>query len=432
MFRGIANSILACAASLLLAGCNTLASGPNRISVPVRNYSGDLLRVEDPALGPSEKILSSSWNDTWLPDEKRLHRNERVTAQMHLISRAFDDYEQQFVQDMRTGGFLADFAVGALATGAAAIRDIKISRGLTTAGATILAGRSAVDKQVLLDRTMATLLNQMEASRASVEAQILDRLKLSYADYPVGLAQLDLERYYQAGTLVGALTAAADSASTRKIEAQANAAAALTGTFQTNGSSVALRAYLEAAPSPVEATRRRTLALMLLNAQRVAVGKRPISSIISFTESPAPEAEKKALLQALEAAEGGDLKKQLSDALAAIDGRKVEAQAVAGAALTGIFQVNGSSEALRAYLEAAPSAAEATRRRTLALALLNAQRVAAGKARISSVISFAESAAPEAEKKVLLQALEASETGDVKKQLTDALAAIDAPGASPK
>jgi hypothetical protein len=301
MLKRLGSAVLGPAALLALAGCQTLASGPPRNIPPV-----DQAHLFPP--DPSRTVLAAQdWTKYDTPEKKIEARNEYVTARMNFIDRAFHDYEQNFLQDIRSSGFLMDFVIASLGIGAAAIRDTQIVRGLTTAGAVATAGRTTFDKEVLMDRTLPTLLNQMRANRADVKAKILDRLRLGYAQYPIGLAQSDVDEYYQAGTLISALTAAADSATTRKISEEANADRAITGTYQKDLYTGALRAYLDVDDDTEFARRNAVFKAQLAT---VYVTQDPAE----FTDMTEDLRLKKQILDALIAAETDpQVKQQLID-----------------------------------------------------------------------------------------------------------------------
>ncbi|HEX8623714.1 MAG TPA: hypothetical protein VF782_01410 [Allosphingosinicella sp.] len=434
----VRSALAVLALAMLVSGCNTMQGGlqsaPERVKLTYEKDGRTYFR--DPAYDPSAAILNKEWDNSKSEDERRTARNDYVTAQMNLINRLFTDYEATFVTEAREGGFLGDFIVGALTIGASAIRDNEVVRFLTTAGATVQAGRSAVDKQILLDRTLSTLLNQMEAGRAGVKARIFERLRLPYADYPIGAAQMDVEDYYKAGTLVGALTAAADAATTSKIEEQERVDVALTGVFQTDLFTEALRTFIRDGGDAAGRTARRARAQRALDAQRIALGKRAGLPVVAFIESGS-EADKKKLVQALhdDPEMEAEAKKKLADALA---GNAPAVQTDEGTApvttdvanpgptagntvFTDAFETDVATEALRTYLGTG-GAAERKRRRELAQKLFDAQRIAIDKARMP-VAAFVERGGSQ-DKDRLLRALWEAESGDAKTQLTQLLSGI--------
>ena len=83
-----------------------------------------------------------------------------------------------------------------------------------------LAGaQAAYGKAVLYDKAMASLLAQMRASRKAVAARIFQRWTLDLEKYPLWLARIDLDAYYFAGSLPGAILATAADAKTKEDQA---------------------------------------------------------------------------------------------------------------------------------------------------------------------------------------------------------------------
>jgi hypothetical protein len=303
-------ALLAPLAVVLLMGCNTLASGP-RYPGP-SGFDEAALKID-----PSTAVLKAQdWSQYKTEAQLTTARNNYVSARMNLIDRAFHEYERTLLQETRTGGFLADFITSALTTGAAVIDDRQIQRAFSTGAATIIDGSQAFDKQVLLDRTLVTLLNEMEAERAEVKTLILERLRLDYDQWPIGFAQTDVDRYYQAGTLVGALKASADSASSRKSEEEDNAETAMTVAFRTDAVTEALRTYLSPADDALMSARLKR-AQDVLDVQRNTLNK-PKVPVADFIEAGS-DSQKKKLLESLRDAETGAARQQLDDVLKALN-----------------------------------------------------------------------------------------------------------------
>ena len=83
---------------------------------------------------------------------------------------------------------------------------------MSAVSAGVTGAKGSFDKQAYFTNTITTLLGAMVANRKTVEARIQQRLSQPVADYPLPAALSDLEAYYEAGTITGALTGiAADS-----------------------------------------------------------------------------------------------------------------------------------------------------------------------------------------------------------------------------
>ncbi|HBM88197.1 MAG TPA: hypothetical protein DD437_06625 [Rhodobiaceae bacterium] len=115
--------------------------------------------------------------------------------------------------------------------------------GLGAAGAVVSGGTSqllsaiaggitgfqgSVDREVFFEQTMPVLLQQMNAQRNLIRAKIRAGLLKSVTDYPLGQGLADIESYYFAGSIPGALVGISDAAGKSNDRAQAIEAGTLT------------------------------------------------------------------------------------------------------------------------------------------------------------------------------------------------------------
>jgi hypothetical protein len=406
---------------LLAGGCQSLASGPARDAPNA--YNASIFQLD-----PAKAVLQQDWSKYTTDSERKSARNDFITARMYVIDQAYYEFEQIMLQESRTGGFLGDFIIGALTSGAAIIDDREIQRAFSTGAATLVHGRQAFDKQVLLERTIQTLQNQMRANRAEVKTRILQRLSLPYDQWPIGLAQSDAEDYYQAGTIVSALTAASDSASDRKEEKEDDAEVALTSAYRSDALTDVLRNYITGATGE-EKTRRVLLGKRLLDAQRVALG-RPLVPFSDFVISASPEDQRK-LIEALHAAETGEAKAAFE---AALKGQAPPTPAATPPAnpaaladsVTAVFNSDAIYDALRVYITGPTDPEERRKRVARAQLLLDTQRTAQSLDKVP-FSDFVLTATPEDRLK-LLKSLRDAETGEAKAELEAALNALNQGG----
>jgi hypothetical protein len=94
------------------------------------------------------------------------------------------------------------------------------SQILSGVAAGLQASQAPVNEHVFYEKTMPVLFGQMEASRKVVKARILTGLSQPISEYPLPRALVDLEDYYLAGSIPGALIniAAASGESNKKAE----------------------------------------------------------------------------------------------------------------------------------------------------------------------------------------------------------------------
>ncbi len=132
-------------------------------------------------------------------------RNQIVLSRMYAIDMLYSDYEARLTRERQEVGFystvvnLALNSAGTLAGGAATKATLHaISAGLVGA-------KTSYEKDILIERTVSILQKQMRVNRKEVKTQIVERLSGSTSAYPLEFALTDVERYYRAGTISGAL-----------------------------------------------------------------------------------------------------------------------------------------------------------------------------------------------------------------------------------
>ena len=142
--------------------------------------------------------------------DKKQWRNAVVNARIRAMDVLFNEFQQDLYQEGVGFGISTDWIVLALSGAGALISSA--STALSAASSGVVGAKAAFDRNAFLDKTLPTLLATMVAQRKDVLATIRASLALDIDEYPLTLALTDLDRYYQAGTLPGALTAVAENA----------------------------------------------------------------------------------------------------------------------------------------------------------------------------------------------------------------------------
>lgn len=134
-------------------------------------------------------------------------RNELVLARMYAIDLRFRDYIIDLSQESRQSNFLLKL-IGLGLSGAGAAIEVSATQSILAAIDTGLEGASeAFNRDILVDRTVQVLTTQMQAERARLRTEILINLSKSTEEYPLFLALAQVEDFYYAGTIPGALAA---------------------------------------------------------------------------------------------------------------------------------------------------------------------------------------------------------------------------------
>lgn len=148
-------------------------------------------------------------------------RNRVIGARMYAADIQFSEFEQTLFNDTRSGGFAATLSTLGLTTAAAASSG-GTSQVLSGLSAFIIGGREAFQKEVLAERTAIAIHTAMRGRRAQVALRLREGLGKSIEVYPFESALGDVNEYYTAGTLLGALVDITETVgmSTKQAEAE--------------------------------------------------------------------------------------------------------------------------------------------------------------------------------------------------------------------
>jgi hypothetical protein len=143
-----------------------------------------------------------------------------VDSRLQAIDLHFHSFEHELYRQGVVTSIGFDFIILGL-TGAIATvggEGFKEALGATSAG--LLGAKTSIDKNAFFEKSIPALLAQMSASRATALVQVREGLTKSVEEYPLDQALTDVENYYAAGTLPGALQAITAQAGAAKQEAE--------------------------------------------------------------------------------------------------------------------------------------------------------------------------------------------------------------------
>ena len=153
-----------------------------------------------------------------MPSNRNAFENKLIETRLALIDAHFKEFEAGLVKEnvrIELGISLVGVGVGA----AGSLVAETASQILSAVSGGLAGAQAAYGKAVLYDKAMASLLAQMRASRKAVAARIFQRWTLDLEKYPLWLARIDLDAYYFAGSLPGAILATAADAKTKEDQA---------------------------------------------------------------------------------------------------------------------------------------------------------------------------------------------------------------------
>lgn len=176
------------AVSLIISSCTSVRGYPDRLIEP----GNDLANVRNDVT--REKI------DNCKKKKDESCRNEILTAKMKGIDINFSEFERKLFRENRYVSFLTTVTTLGLTT-AGAMTGTAVLSGIATG---IVGSKEAFDKEILVDQAATAIHTKMRALRQTVANRIRYQMTKSFDTYPLHTALLDIEEYYNAGTLLGA------------------------------------------------------------------------------------------------------------------------------------------------------------------------------------------------------------------------------------
>ncbi|MBI5191792.1 MAG: hypothetical protein HZA22_14120 [Nitrospirae bacterium] len=150
-----------------------------------------------------DKYYTSGTTD----DDKRLIREKIVFKLMDLMDMYQQKFETELYGSVAVGNSAGDITSLGLSTAASVTSPARVASLLSALSAGILGSTAAVNKNFLQAQAVDLVIDRMEAVRKETRARIIENLKKTTAEYPLGQALLDVQEYARGGTIFAALRA---------------------------------------------------------------------------------------------------------------------------------------------------------------------------------------------------------------------------------
>ena len=156
------------------------------------------------------------------PARRLAVRNHFIETRMVIINRSYGAFKES-IYTQRVGSAVSiDLATMLLGAVGAAVSDVGTKTGAAALSAGLIGGKASIDKNLYFDRTLPAMLAQMDGLRSQVRARILAGMAGPDPDvYPLMLAASDLDDYFNAGTISGAISAITTQAGVAQTAADA-------------------------------------------------------------------------------------------------------------------------------------------------------------------------------------------------------------------
>ena len=170
------------------AGCVTISSGPTRI-------------FDSSAEIPSLMAYAS------VPDNHtdKQSRNTFIAARMYAIDLEYSTYFERLLKERQLGSSALDATLLGLTAATTIVHGDAAKTALGAVSTAFAGARTDIDQDIYMAQTLQILMNTMEAQRLAIRNRLDANMKLDATDYTAWRALTDLDDYYRAGTLAGAL-----------------------------------------------------------------------------------------------------------------------------------------------------------------------------------------------------------------------------------
>ncbi len=184
------------AVALALSGCNSIEGGPPRlfsVAVEADVARGRLIAAED------------AYYTAGFARTKGI-RNEIISTRMREIDSYYYAFEASLIRERQEIGFVSSIIAMALSGAVPLVASIGTKNALGAASLAVQGGTKAFSDEVLFQKTVQVLATQMRAHRDTIASDIITRMRTLDLDaYPLSMALGDLDEYFAAGTIAGAL-----------------------------------------------------------------------------------------------------------------------------------------------------------------------------------------------------------------------------------
>ena len=161
-----------------------------------------------------------------LPDpKKRGYRDEVVFGRMMAIDLQYSIFTEAIYGDGVGSNLTFDILGVGVGAAGAVVTNGDSSKILSAISGGIAGTKTAINENLFYEKTMPAMIALMHAEREKVRADILKGIQQDYSTYPLGYALTDIDRYFAAGTIPGAIGAVNRAAGAKAEEADEDVAA---------------------------------------------------------------------------------------------------------------------------------------------------------------------------------------------------------------
>jgi cell division septum initiation protein DivIVA len=187
--------------TLLLCSCANQLRPP---LAPNTAYVNALKKKYEPVGPPQPK--SKAFSETIHEDAAEPEgRNKIINELLYLVNDYYDRYELRWYATSAGVEAGADITTLGLDLGSAVAGTNSLKTILSTISAGIGGSKLALERDILQNQNMALIVRTMRESRKAKYEVIRIKMALPVNDYPIEEALIDIQEYWHAGTVIGAV-----------------------------------------------------------------------------------------------------------------------------------------------------------------------------------------------------------------------------------
>lgn len=169
----------------------------------------------------SQPTLFTSYEALQFGKEKIARRNQVLYELIWLTDQQYNSYEASFFSGQSYVGTAADAAVIGMSAAGSVVGAAQIKSILAAASGSVVGLNSSYQKNFFDQATRESIVQVMRSSRMTLLARIETGMTQSSGAYTLEDGLLDVGKYYDAGTITGALISISNSSAATTLAAGA-------------------------------------------------------------------------------------------------------------------------------------------------------------------------------------------------------------------
>lgn len=237
--------IAICLTVIALGGCASGLTGSPSATIDEKYATGCPVTVMNDTAVSSLAANRTTYDAATTEAQRRPLRDTFIARCVNAIDGSYRAFAVSLRTDEKSFAIGAETLGAGFTSAAALAKRAQTKTSLATYATFILGLRGTADKELFLDRALDGLRAQMEASRAKAYVPISKGMTLTDAEYPLDTAIANLQAYFYAGTLDGALNGVTNDAFEKQNKAAEEVVSVNTFKYANDALHKSLRKYLQ-------------------------------------------------------------------------------------------------------------------------------------------------------------------------------------------